>query len=298
MSKFLRAASTSHVLSVAAMEEASRLGQRDADLEHLLIALTLSEQPAGQVLRSLGITVDACRRAIADLQVHQLSSLGVQAEHATPGTITFHETNGYEWTPRAQKVIVRASSKHNLGDAHAVLYELLAEQSGLIDDLLHRMGSGRTQVLARLDEMKETRTAVPARRRGGVETFIPAPPDQVWALLMEPKRMPEWDPIAASVESPQETPGVGSTWVTWAPRARPDGKPLRIRPAFHRREVTLECAEPESRIEWTFRYPDAPPGIPPPACWCSSNPRPGAASSLCSSSGNADGGGGARSALC
>lgn len=49
MSKFTDAATTSHTLSVAAMEEASRFGQRSTDIDHMFLALVVSEQVAGQV---------------------------------------------------------------------------------------------------------------------------------------------------------------------------------------------------------------------------------------------------------
>ena len=100
MSKFTRAASTSHTLSLAAMEEASRLGQRTADIDHLFLALALSEQAAGQVLRSFGITLDSAREAVAAQHTAQLASLGVETVVPEPGSIVFHKTGGYEWSPR------------------------------------------------------------------------------------------------------------------------------------------------------------------------------------------------------
>ncbi|MGO0575869.1 hypothetical protein [Ornithinimicrobium panacihumi] len=51
MSKYVRLAQTSQTLSLTAVEEASREGLREADLEHLLLALVLSPEPAGEVLR-------------------------------------------------------------------------------------------------------------------------------------------------------------------------------------------------------------------------------------------------------
>ncbi|KAA9394526.1 hypothetical protein FCK90_06830 [Kocuria coralli] len=64
MSKLVRIARTSQELSLAAMEEASRQGRREADLEHLFIALVLTDQPAGRILRGLGITLDDARRGV------------------------------------------------------------------------------------------------------------------------------------------------------------------------------------------------------------------------------------------
>ena len=41
MNKLVRAAQTSQSLSLAAMEEASRRGLREADIEHLFLALVI-----------------------------------------------------------------------------------------------------------------------------------------------------------------------------------------------------------------------------------------------------------------
>ncbi len=51
MSKFTTSLATSHNLSLAAMEEASRVGQRTADIDHLFLALVMNKDVAGQVLR-------------------------------------------------------------------------------------------------------------------------------------------------------------------------------------------------------------------------------------------------------
>ena len=64
MSRFSQAAATMHTLSLAAMEEASRLGVHDADIDHLLLALTLDADTGGQVLRRAGIRLDTARAAV------------------------------------------------------------------------------------------------------------------------------------------------------------------------------------------------------------------------------------------
>src|SRR5690606_41760640 len=92
MSRFLSMAATMQTLSLAAMEEASREGRREADIEHLLLALTLNEQTAGQVLRRKGVTLEAVRTAVAAQHARQLSSLGVTTDAGQPGRIGFHET--------------------------------------------------------------------------------------------------------------------------------------------------------------------------------------------------------------
>ncbi|STX14066.1 Uncharacterised protein [Kytococcus sedentarius] len=45
MNKLVRAAQTSQSLSLAAMEEASRLGLREADIDHLFLALVAHPNP-------------------------------------------------------------------------------------------------------------------------------------------------------------------------------------------------------------------------------------------------------------
>ncbi len=117
MSRITAAAATSHTLSVTAMEEASRLGQHKVDIDHMLLALVVSEQVAGQVLRSFGVTLDAAREAVDTQHAEQLASLGIRTEMPTPGRITFHETGISEWSPRAQEVIKSSAEGKNSGDA-------------------------------------------------------------------------------------------------------------------------------------------------------------------------------------
>lgn len=263
MSRFLGMAATAHALSLTAMEEASRRGQREADIDDLFLALVVEEQIAGQVLRWAGITLDAAREAVAALHAAQLESLGITADLPGPDRIVFHETGGYEWTGRALDVFDRASRKGSKGDGVAVLRALLAEPSGMIEDLLHRLGTAPAEVLARLDEA-ERLPARPAPRHpasgalsGSAEKFVPAPVPAVWAMLADPARMPEWDPGIARVEPGEEAGLLGGTWVAHAPTHRPDGRRLDIKPEFRRRRVELLDADEASFIKWRLSFPDA-----------------------------------------
>ena len=188
MSKFSDVADTSHQLSLAAMEEASRTGHRTADIEHLLLALTLTDQPGGQVLRGFGVTIETTRHAIAQQHAEQLASLGVTAHPSADGPIVFHETGGYEWSDRALAIIQRSAGRGRRGDAVAVLRELVAEPSGLIGDLLRRMDTPPEELLERLDAADRIparpttdRPRRPLSRRS--EAFVPASLDEVWAQV-------------------------------------------------------------------------------------------------------------------
>lgn len=261
MSRFTDAASTSHTLSVAAMEEASRFGQRSADIDHMLLALVVSEQVAGQVLRSEGITLEAARGAVSEQHSAQLASLGISAGLPPQGRIVFHETGGYEWSDRALEVFKRASDGKKRGDAAAVLRELVAEPSGMIDQILLRLGSAPDLVVARLDEVQRypvltpKQAIQPGRRSGSCEAFVPAPVEQVWELLANPSRMPEWDPIIGEVTLDETQ--MGDRWTVRARTQRSDGKPIRIKPEFQTQDVQLVSCIDETMIEWRFTFPDS-----------------------------------------
>lgn len=263
MSKFTDAATTTHTLSVTAMEEASRFGQRSTDIDHMFLALVASEQVAGQVLRSAGITLEAARGAVAEQHSVQL---GISTGLPSQGRIVFHETGGYEWSNRALAVIKRASDGEKRGDAAAVLRELVTEPSGMIGQVLQRLGSASDLVIARLDEVQrfpaltQRRAIQPARRSGVCEAFVPAPVEQVWGLLANPTRMPEWEPMIGDVtlEETQKEAQIGDRWTAHARTRRSDGKPIRIKSAFQTQDVELLACTAETLIEWQFTYPDSP----------------------------------------
>ncbi|TDP89050.1 ClpA/ClpB-like protein [Leucobacter luti] len=264
MSKFTGVASTSHMLSLAAMEEASRVGQRTADINHLLIALVLNEQIAGQVLRSFSITLDAAREAVAEQHADHLATLGIQTAAAESGRIVFHETNGYEWSERALGVIRRASEGGKHGDASAVLRGLVTEPSGMIEAILKRLDTTPEAITAKLDEAERYPTHRPQRAvragtlSGASEAFAPASPEQVWGLLTDPSRMPEWEPSIGHVEDAPAAIKVGETWAAFARTERPDGKPIPVKLGFITQHVEVVALEVPRLIEWRLTYPETP----------------------------------------
>lgn len=268
MSKFVRAAQTSQYLSLAAMEEASRAGLRVADLEHLFLALVISDQPAGASLRSMGIDIEGARRAVEEAHAAQLASLGIEASFPEAGRIVFHETDGYEWSKRASDLIARSVEKDKNGDAAAVLRELVSEPSGLIADILNRLGTTPQAALEHLEHLEQfdasaERTAtqpvkVKGRASGSIETFVPAPIDDVWKLLADPARIPDWEMSVGSIDDALQDVTPGTVWHGIAPASRPDGKPVKVKPGFRRRSIELVTAHQPERIAWSFTYPDAP----------------------------------------
>lgn len=262
MSKIVRAAKTSHTLSLFAMEEASRVGQRTADLEHLFLALAMSEEPAGQVLRSLGIDLDRARRAVDEQRAAHLESLGVEAAFPAPGPIVFHETDGYEWSKRASDLITRAAQGDNAGDAASVLRELVDEPSGHIADILARLGTTPLAVTQALDGIEPTPSPAPRtatskdRVEASTEAFVPADIEKVWALLADPARVPIWEMTISSVEPSDQEFAPGATWQAATPATDADGKPTGVRPEFQRSTLELVAVQPRETIAWRTTFPD------------------------------------------
>jgi len=258
MSRFLTMAATMQTLSLAAMEEASRDGRREADIEHLLLALVLSDQRAGQVLRGLGITLEEARAAVREQHAEQLREVGVTAEHPSQDRIVFHETNGYDWSERALRNLNHSTDRKNGdGDATAVLRGLLDEPSGLITEILGRLGVSADEVRARLVEAEripQHPVIAAGTVRGTFDAFVPAPVDEVWRLVADAERMPEWEPSVASVAATDED-------TVWDARVRteaPDGKRIRVKDAYRRRRVELVEALDPVRVVWRIHLPDAP----------------------------------------
>lgn len=259
MSRLTRAASTMHTLSLAAMEEASRFGVRDADVDHLLLALTIDADAGGQVLRGMGIGLDAARQAVAEQHAAQLDLVGVSSGGPGPDRIVFHETSGYDWTDRAIDVLKQANSKGLRGDSAAVLSTLLDEPSGLIHAILRRLDVDPAVLRSRLDDAQRLGPAdgraPEATTISGTRTiFIPAALDDVWALLSSPSRIPEWDQSIAEIDAHE------TATRTWAARTRttaPDGTPISVKPAFLRQQVRLVRCEHPVAVGWRFTRPDA-----------------------------------------
>ncbi|MBP3976934.1 SRPBCC family protein [Microbacterium sp. BLY] len=263
MSRFTQAAATMHTLSLAAMEEASRLGVRDADIDHLLLALTLDADLGGQVLRRAGVHLDAARAAVEAQHAGQLQAVGVDAPSLGPGRIVFHETDGYDWTDRALAVLTAASSGGRRGDSAAVLRALLAEPSGLIAAILRRLAVTADGLAADLDEVEAVAgSARPPHRASGItgtrSMFVPATGADVWALVSTAERLPEWE---QSVESVHPGPADGP-WEAFAPTTAPDGRPLTRKPSLARMRVTRVERQEPVRVAWRFEHPDVPRGNP------------------------------------
>ena len=267
MNRITDALTASHTLSLAAMEEASREGARMADLEHLLLALVLDEGLAGQVLRAQGITLEGARTAIAEQHREQLASIGIDSEAVSGGRIAFHETSGYEWSETALRLMRRADARGSGGATVGILRELVDEPSGLIPAVLLRLGTTPERIRDGLDAHADLPAAsadrAPATSRdekslfGRAHRFLPAPPAEVWALLADPRLIPEWDTNIASIEDHDGPLDPGETLEAESMTEAPDGRSLHVRPEFVRQTATLVASREPDLVEWRFSFPEA-----------------------------------------
>jgi uncharacterized protein YndB with AHSA1/START domain len=76
------------------------------------------------------------------------------------------------------------------------------------------------------------------------ETLVPAPPEEVWRLVSDPARLPQWWPGVTRVE--EATP---ETWTTVL--SSPKGKVVRA--DYTRLEI-----EPERRVAWRQEVEESP----------------------------------------
>ncbi|MDF2558961.1 MAG: hypothetical protein K0R99_407 [Microbacterium sp.] len=263
MSRFIQAAATMHTLSLAAMEEASRFGIRDADIDHLLLALTIDPGTGGQVLRGMGVGLEETRMAVAAQHAAQLDLVGIASDTDDPGRIVFHETSGYEWTARAIAVIKEASRGDRRGDSAAVLRTLLDEPSGLIEQILQRLDVDQDALRSRLDELRQLDLTPPSASdvpalSGARTVFIPAGLDDVWALLSSAGRIPEWDQGVTDVRAAE----ADGWWDALTRTITPDGRRIQVKDDFRRQRIEcVRCDEPHD-VAWRFTRPDAPRANP------------------------------------
>ncbi|ACZ22425.1 polyketide cyclase / dehydrase family protein [Sanguibacter keddieii DSM 10542] len=259
MSRLTEMIVRSQQLSVAAKEEAQRVGRTEIDLEHLLVALAVVGGPSSDVLRGAGLSVRTLRDAAVRVHERRIAGLGITAARVDPGPIPDPSLGDVGWS-RPADAAFRALDGLDVDD-RAILVALLDEPSGHVLEVLAEGGVDAGALRSRLDAAPRPHREVstddgPGWRSVGVSGFVEARPEQVWSLVSDPARRLEWDKTFYSSYV------VGDDGVARA-RAevrRPDGTEQRHRPqvlATEHREV--ERVE-GSAVEWEITWPDLPAG--------------------------------------
>ncbi|WGW13274.1 Clp protease N-terminal domain-containing protein [Saxibacter everestensis] len=255
MSKLSRAFELSQQVSIAANEEASRWGQPQIDIDHVFLALLVTGGRAGHILRGQDVSLDEARTAVQALHAEQVASLGISVPEMEPVPIADPSIGNIDWSPRGLAVM-RDSSDYS--DDLDLLVALIDEPSGFISAVLKRLRLDPNEVRRAVGEARATpdtdRVADPGNSGWCSVSntgFIPASLAQVWALLADVSRRPEWDSCVGRVERVD-----AESWDLWVATRRSDGKPVRIRRDFRRSRIRQIAIEPQHRVVWEITQPD------------------------------------------
>lgn len=231
-------------ISLVASEEACRLAHPEVDVDHVLLALLLTDGPAGAVLRAHGVTLAAARDAVEREHADLVASLGVTPPTVAPEPL--REGAGLDWSPRAL-VLMRGMTDWSTD--LPLLGALLDEPSGFVRRVVGRLGV--EEISLRRGLVDGDVPDAPADPLAGdddwvVHThhgFVPVDPPEVWTLAADPLRRPRWDSSVATVEPAGE--GVWRLVSVEDPGSR-------RRTSEEQRASTLRMVdqEPDRLVEW------------------------------------------------
>lgn len=258
MSRFTDALVQSQQISAAAKEEASRWRHPRIDVEHLLLALLVTPGAAGRLLRSLGVTLDAGRAAVEAVHSERLARLGVQAV-AAPASPALDPASGVtRWSPGAEAVM-RSVDEH--ADDLGYLRAIATEPSGLVADVLRQLGLDSPSLIAEVDRLRAehpSRSDQEVTGRRGWDTvvhvdFVPAPREEVWELLRDPGRLPEWDHLVRRVES-----SGADEWTVWRTHAHADKSPRQRRLGEEGYRLQIHDVRRGRGVTWRSSFASSP----------------------------------------
>ncbi|GAB3209450.1 Clp protease N-terminal domain-containing protein [Marinactinospora thermotolerans] len=130
--------------------EALRRGDRKVSTEHVLLALLTD--PGSATARALGVSLDAAREALENLDRDALASAGVHAASAGP-VFPGRERDRLPLTPAAKAVFTglgEQAGRERIGLQHVLLGLLSRRRPDPAAVLLDALGVDRTAVRARL----------------------------------------------------------------------------------------------------------------------------------------------------
>ena len=242
----------SHEISIATKEEAQRWGHPQIDVEHLFLALLINAGPPGEVLRDLGVDVAQARSAVEETHAAQVASLGLKIAPTAPGRLVDPMIGDMDWSPRAMAVLGEMSDS---SDGLTLLSAVIDEPSGLMAAVLARLDlepASVHELITARREVQQNLDATPTRDWQTVSHtgFVPAPIDEVWALVADPLRRPEWDSAIGRVE-----PAGPLVWSMWAAETMPDGKRRKVSPNLQRSRVRETARLSPERVIWETTWP-------------------------------------------
>lgn len=211
MPKIMEDGKRGMLLMTAANQEALRAGDREVDVEHLLLALWLSDSNIGRSLQGVA-TLEQARAAVREVDRTDLAGIGIVDTDDLSPQPPRAQAQSLDWTSRAADALRPTFS--GAGE-DAVLDILLADPDGTPARALRALGwTG--------EHADPAQPAVDALDEGAadgwqasVRAVVPVPIDALWELLADPGRRPDWDAEVAAVEvrDPQTSVGTGAMTV-------------------------------------------------------------------------------------
>lgn len=244
-------------LSLTTAEEAQRFGHPAVDVEHVFLALALSETTAGRRLRQAGVHIAAARDAVQAQHAERLAGMGIHDVPVPPAQMPTQGGGHVEWNERALDVFSRYG-----GDGHGLvlLGELIDDPGGFVAAVVRRLDVDPDALLRGAEDPTGSPAApgqLQTTERGwwqvAYAAFIPAPVETVWALLEDAVRRPEWDTALASIRA--DGPAGASRWIGQA-RPYPSGRSRWRVPRRARTQIIERIGRDEPhQIEWHITYP-------------------------------------------
>lgn len=240
---------------LAADEEAARAGHAEVDVDHLLLGLLATGGTAARALSAAGLDLGAARRAQVAVQQEDLAALGVTADVPPPASGRTYATGtaGLRWSDRARRAL--AELPDSASDT-GLLTAVLADEQGPARRLLARAGIDAAAVLAAAraaDEQAEPEptAAGPAGWTAVHDQAVAVPRADVWRVVADPQRRPEWDDSVALVRRVhgRSFEALDALARTLAPAGEPVADPGLV--STH----VLTAVEEGRLLEWEVRYP-------------------------------------------
>lgn len=248
-----------YLLTTAATDEAARAGHGEVDVDHVLLALLVSGGASTGILADAGLRLGAARTALAEAQRADLASLGVATPvpPPLPGHTYGAGTAALPWSDRARRALALMVDG---GPDTGVLAATLADEHGPVCRLLEQAGADPRHV--RAAAVSATARTVPADgglpSTGGSRTWssahtttVAVPRVDLWQVVREPLRRPEWDDTVArvTIRNARTFETLDAVARTLAAPGRPIEDPGLV--ATH-----VVTDEQEGRlVEWEVRYP-------------------------------------------
>lgn len=136
-------------LSVPAAEEAHRFGPPAVDIEHVFLALLLSQTPAGRLLRDRGIGFDRVRAAVQEQHAERITDLGIPKLAVPPRPIPTDGLGEIPWSERVTKMLSQTAQD---ASGFALLRAMITDGGGFIAELLERLGTQKTEILSAIEQ--------------------------------------------------------------------------------------------------------------------------------------------------